>query len=73
MKRVLVKMLFLVAVSVLAGCSTAGPFVTGISSNGQGGVVVEKSMVEYNAFLGVVSTKDTSSSVIQIIPAEKLK
>jgi len=58
---------------MLAGCSTAGPFVTNISSDGQGGLVIEKTMVEYNAFLGTVSDKDATSATIQVIPRDKLK
>ncbi len=62
------KFFFISCLILLSGCSTAGPFVTGISSNGKGGLVVEKSNVEYNWLLGVVSNKDTTSSTIQIFP-----
>lgn len=50
----------------LAGCSTAGPFVTNISSDGRGGLNIEKQEVEYNWFLGVVGNKNTSSQNIQL-------
>jgi hypothetical protein len=60
--------LALVAASVLvvAGCSTAGPFITNISSDGKGSLVVEKAMIQYNGFTGTVSTKDHTSSTIQV-------
>lgn len=52
--------------SVLTGCSTAGPFVTNISSDGRGGLNIEKQKVQYNMFLGVVSTTETTNSNIQL-------
>jgi hypothetical protein len=57
------------SVLVVAGCSTAGPFVTGISSDGRGGLIVEKAMVSYNSFTGTVSTKDHTTSTIQVTVA----
>lgn len=50
----------------LTGCSTAGPFVTSISSDGRGGLNIEKQKVEYNWFLGVVSTTETTQQNIQL-------
>ena len=52
---------------VLAGCSTAGPFVTGISSDGRGGLIVQKGYVEYNYWLGVIGNKEASESKIKIL------
>ncbi|MFA5411403.1 MAG: lipoprotein [Candidatus Omnitrophota bacterium] len=61
------KIFFLITLLILlAGCSTAGPFVTNISSDGRGGLNIEKQQVEYNWFLGVVSTKNPTTSNIQI-------
>ncbi|MCU0652262.1 MAG: hypothetical protein MUC39_04910 [Candidatus Omnitrophica bacterium] len=59
----MVVLLFLV---VLAGCSSAGPFVTNISSDGRGGLNIEKQKVQYNGFLGTVSTIETTNSNIQL-------
>lgn len=50
----------------LAGCSTAGPFVSNISSDGRGGLNIEKQKVQYNMFLGVVGTTETTNSNIQL-------
>lgn len=51
----------------LSGCSTAGPFVTNISSNGDGSITLEKCMIQYNGFSGTVSNKDCIQSNITII------
>jgi len=40
-------MKFLLLIPLLAGCSTAGPFVTNVSSDGQGNLIIEKSMVSF--------------------------
>ena len=57
----------LAALALLAsGCTTAGPFVTSISSDGRGNLIVEKSMVKYNGFLGVVSNESTTTSTIKL-------
>ena len=53
------------AVLMVAGCvSTAGPFVTNISSDGQGGLVVEKAMVEYNQWTERITTKNHTTIYI---------
>lgn len=41
---------------VLSGCSSAGPFVTNISSDGQGGLLIEKDTVNLNNFTGTISS-----------------
>ncbi len=50
----------------LGSCSTAGPFVTNISSDGNGNLVIEKSMIEYNGFMGTVTNKDVTSTTIRL-------
>lgn len=61
------KIAILIAIPLmLAGCSTAGPFVTNISSDGRGGLNIEKQKVQYNMFLGVVGTVETTNSNIQL-------
>ena len=61
------KYLILVLVLGLVGCTTAGPYVTNISSDGKGGLVVEKASVEMNAITGTVSNKsDISVMTIQV-------
>ena len=55
------------AVLMVAGCATtAGPFVTNISSDGQGGLVIEKAMVEYSQWSEGISTKNHTTSTICI-------
>lgn len=67
MKRLLLLGLAALIV-VLAGCSSAGPFVTNVSSDGRGTVLVEKAMLQYNSVLGTVSVKDRSTSIIRVAP-----
>ena len=57
--------MILLAGSVLAaGCTTAGPYVTNLSSDGRDGLTVEKCQVEFNAFMGVVSTKNCTTQTL---------
>jgi type IV secretion system protein VirB7 len=57
----------MVSFSALAGCaSQAGPFVTNISSNGDGGIVVEKCMVNLNRALNTVEAADCNNHDIQL-------
>ncbi len=61
------KPIVLILALVLSGCTTqAGPYVTNISSGGEGKVVVEKCMVELNRFITMLSNKDCRSVTIQI-------
>jgi type IV secretion system protein VirB7 len=62
------------ALALLAtGCTTAGPFVTSISSDGRGGLIVEKSMVKYNSFMGTVSNENTTTTTIKLVDREALE
>lgn len=59
--------LLIVGCVLLAGCSTAGPFVSNISSDGRGNLIVEKSSIEYNMIIGVIGNKgDRTTSTIGI-------
>lgn len=53
---------------LLSGCSMAGPFVTNISSDGEGGLIVNKMMVEFNGFTGTVTNKDMTTETIKLRP-----
>lgn len=58
-----------VAAATLAGCSTAGPFVTSVSSDGKGDIIVQKSYVRCNGFTGVISTgENPTTEVIRVLP-----
>lgn len=60
------RLIILSAVLALCGCTTAGPYVTNISSNGGNGLNIEKCSVQFNAFMGVVSNSDCSVQHIQL-------
>jgi len=58
----------------LGGCTTAGPYVTSISSDGQGNLIVEKNTAVFNAFTGTVSSGDNPTTTrIQVIPQHMLE
>ena len=58
-----------VAITV-AGCTTeAGPFVTNISSDGKGNILVQKNTVLVNGFTGTVSSgQNPTQEVIRVVP-----
>ena len=57
---------------LLGGCTSAGPFVTNVSSDGKGNLIVEKNTVHMNAFMGTVSSGDNpTTQTIRVVPEEK--
>ncbi len=60
------KLLLMVGIVLLSGCTTAGPFVSNISSDGKGGLNIEKSRVKLNFWTNGLETCDTTSSTIQL-------
>lgn len=60
------KLVSLLSVLLLSACTTAGPYVTNISSDGNNGLNIEKCKVELNAFLGVVSTGDCNTTTVKL-------
>jgi hypothetical protein len=57
---------------LLGGCTSAGPFVTSISSDGRGNLIVEKNTVHLNAFTGIMSSGDhPTTQTIRVVPEEK--
>jgi type IV secretion system protein VirB7 len=48
--------ILLLLIPLLAGCSSAGPFITNVSSDGQGNLIIEKSMVRFQP--GGIATAD---------------
>ena len=62
------RMILFVAVlgSLQAACTTAGPYVTNISSDGNYGLTVEKCSVHMNGFMGTVSTGECTSQYIKL-------
>lgn len=62
MKKAMLAVVFL----ALAGCaSTSGPFVTNISNNGKGELIVEKCMSKYDPWLSAVHTSDCQNYTIK--------
>lgn len=60
------KLFLILALLGLTGCSTAGPFVTSISSDGRGGLIIEKSMVVFDPFLGYISNGEVTTTKIYL-------
>ncbi len=52
--------------AVLTGCTTAGPYVTNISSDGRNGLNIERCAVQMNAFMGTVSTTECTTQNLQL-------
>ena len=61
------KAILFTAIIGLAGCAShAGPFVTNISSDGRGGINMEKCMIKYDRVLAVVENANCSTSSLQL-------
>ncbi|MNF04254.1 hypothetical protein D3C80_2037300 [compost metagenome] len=56
--------------ATLTGCTTAGPYVTNISSDGRNGLNIEKCAVKLNAFMGTVSTTECTSQNLRLSRSE---
>lgn len=52
--------------TMLSGCTTAGPYITNISSDGNGGLNIEKCAAKLNAWTGTISNTDCASQHIQL-------
>ena len=62
-KIVLTLVLGVVAVYV-AGCSNAGPYVTDVSFDGEGNLLVTKNMIVFNGFFGTVETGSNPQTIV---------
>ncbi|GEM20948.1 hypothetical protein [Nitrosococcus oceani] len=61
------KVVFVLIVTVISGCaSQAGPFVTNISSDGRGGLVVEKCMVRLDRMINTVEAASCTNTPIAL-------
>lgn len=63
--------LVLILIVVFSGCSSAGPFVTNISSDGRGSLVIEKQKIEFNGLTWTVSNESVSTATIKVVSEEK--
>lgn len=62
------KLLLLMAiVAALAACTSSGPFVTSISSDGEGGLNVISCMSTYDAATGTQGNGECSTSHVQVV------
>ncbi len=63
----MIRSIFILATAcILQACTSAGPYVTNISSDGNNGLVIEKCTVKMNAFMGTVSNGDCTSHNIKL-------
>lgn len=64
MKKLL---LIVFALSAVSGCTTmSGPYVTNVASDGKDGLIVDKCMVSFDGFWGIISTTNCSSQTIPL-------
>lgn len=60
------------ATIITAGCSSkAGPFVTNISSDGRGGLTVEKCMVRLDRTINTVESSDCTNTSLTLSNATR--
>lgn len=56
-----------IAIFAISGCSSkAGPFVTSISSDGRGGLIVEKCMAKFDPWMSTVNNDNCTSTTMRI-------
>ncbi len=63
MKKIITCVFIVLSVSA---CSSAGPYVTNISSDGNNGINIEKCKVHFNSFTGNVSTGVCTTQSIKL-------
>ena len=56
------KLFLLFTLFLLSACTTAGPFVTNVSQNKDGSLILKKCIVEHNAFTGAIRTVQCTRS-----------
>ncbi len=67
MKKVTALLIAAISVIVISGCSSrAGPFVTSISSDGRGGLIVEKCMAKFDPWMSTVNNDNCTSTTMQV-------
>lgn len=58
--------LLFVMLSAVGCASQAGPFVTSISSDGNGGVIVEKCMANFDPMMSTMHNASCTSTLIKL-------
>lgn len=67
MKKIQLLVAAIISISAITGCaSKAGPFVTSISSDGRGGLIVEKCMAKFDPWMSTVNNDDCTSTTMRI-------
>jgi hypothetical protein len=66
MSKVLLSLVLLGVVGLTGCASKAGPFVTNISSDGRGGIVIEKCMVRLDRTINTVEASDCTNTSIRL-------
>lgn len=67
MKNITTLLIAALSVFVISGCSSrAGPFVTSISSDGRGGLIVEKCMAKFDPWMSTVNNDNCTSTTMQV-------
>lgn len=61
-----IRLAVLATVIILGGCTTAGPYVTQISSDGNNGLNIEKCMVKLNPWTGTITNDMCTSQSIRL-------
>jgi len=53
----------ILSMAMFSGCTSAGPYVTSISSDGNCNLFIEKSSTEYNMITGTVGNKSETGQI----------
>jgi len=61
-KRILLTLLL--AAMLVAGCTSAGPYVTDIAYDGEGSLLVTKNTVLFNWFFGTIGTGEHEQTIV---------
>ena len=62
--KILVSLFVLLLALTVAGCSSAGPFVTDIAYDGEGNLLVTKNMIVLDAFMGTISNGENPQTIV---------
>lgn len=67
MRKVTTLLIAAISAIVISGCSSrAGPFVTSISSDGRGGLIVEKCMAKFDPWMSTVNNDNCTSTAMRV-------
>lgn len=67
MRKVTALLIATISTIVISGCSSrAGPFVTSISSDGRGGLIVEKCMAKFDPWMSTVNNDNCTSTTMHV-------